>query len=236
MVSMWKCCERECPGFWRDHHLSESASGACCWHREAEAVCRHAVKYWGFVAGFFIFHCLCALFDHDEGRLNDAQIHLSTACSKLGLGAKFQEQMHCEEGGRLPFSRRRIRKALAQSLGRTVGEPAGWIVEFGYLLALVYGSLIAQAESNAPKEVLMNLKAVADMLPAIITAADNAGLRDHFTEALFSVKKQLAESKDKSSATKCRDILAPSITSLLLIELPSNIVQPGGNHPDAMFS
>lgn len=224
MVSMWKCCERKCSGFWRDYHLSESASGACRWHRETESSCRHAVKYWGFAAGFFGFHCLCALFDQDDERLNDAQIHLSIACSKLGLGAEFQEQMHCSGQDRLSFSGRRIRNALTQSLGRTEGELAGWMVEYGYLSALAFASLVAQAKSNVPQEVLVNVKAIADMLPAIITAAGNAGLPDHFTEAIFSVKKQLAESKDKSSAAKCRDILAPAITSLLLMESPSDIV------------
>jgi len=236
MVSMRKCCKRRCLDLWRDHHPTESASHICCWHRETEAACMYAVKHWGFVAGFFSFHCLCALFDQDDERLNDAQIHLSTACSKLGLGTDFQELLCCQEGDRLSFFRRCIQKALVESLGRTIGESIRWMVEYGYLSALVFGALVAQTESNAPREVLINLKAISGILPAIITAADNAGLPDNYTEVLFSIKKQLAESKDRSSAVKCRDMLAPPITSLLLMESPDHIFKPGDNHARATFS
>lgn len=227
MVSSWFYNEFECPDFQLNCSYAKNRRGSPshCWSRTAEFTRITAKKYWGFVGGFFVFHCVCAMFEQDDERLDDAQKHLSIACSNLGLGAAFHEQLCFSKREPLPDSGVSFRRLLAHNLRQMVGEPAEWIVESGYLFGLTFASLVGQANSNAPCEVLMNLKVVAGVLPTMIRSVQNAGLPNIFTEALLSVQRELEESKDKTSAAKCRDVLAPIITKFLLKESKDNVMR-----------
>lgn len=227
MVSAWICNEFECPDFQFNCSFAKNRRGSTShgWSGAAEFPHITAKKYWGFVGGFFVFHCVCAMFEQDDERLDDAQKHLSIACSNLGLGAEFHEQLCFSKGEPLPASGFSFRRLLAQNLRQMVGEPAEWIVESGYLFGLTFASLVGQANSNTPGDVLMNLKVVAGVLPTMMRSVQNAGLPNYFREALLSVQRELEKTKDKSSAAKCRDVLAPIITKFLLKESKGNVVR-----------
>ena len=71
----------------------------------------------------------------------------------------------------------------------------------------------------------MNLKEVTCVLPTMIRSVQKAGLPNNFTEAILSIQRELEKSKDKIAAAKCRDVLAPIITKLLLNESAGNVMR-----------
>lgn len=227
MVSAWIYDELEYPDFQLNCFFAKNRRGSAShsWSGAAELARIAGMRYWGFVGGFFVFHCICAMFEQDDERLDDAQKHLSIACSNLGLGPVFHEKLCSTEGEPSLASGVSFRRLLAQNLRQIIGKPAGWIVECGYLFGLTFATLVGQANSNTPQEVFMNLKEVTCVLPPMIRSVQKAGLPNNFTEALLSVQNELEKTKDKISAAKCRDVLAPIITKLLLNEFADNVMR-----------
>ena len=106
MVSAWIYDELEYPDFQSNCSFVKNRCGSTShsWSGAAEFAHIAGMRYWGFVGGFFVFHCIYAMFEHDDERLDDAQKHLSIACSNLGLGAEFHEQLCFSEGEPLSVS------------------------------------------------------------------------------------------------------------------------------------
>ena len=172
-------------------------------------------EYWAFVAGFFSFHCTCALFNRDEERWSDAQEHVLEACSRLGTNLSMCRELVPEGREKSSAAGIALRSQLFRKLVDKFGNTAGWVVESGYLSGLIFASLVGQTKCDDSHEVLTNLKTVAKMVPKLIAAVQNAHLPDTLVKALLRVQRQLRRSKNKASARKCRDILAPLIKSLL---------------------
>ncbi len=172
-------------------------------------------EYWAFVAGFFSFHCTCALFNRDEEQWSDAQEHLLEACSILGTNLSMCRELVPEGREKSSVAGIALRSQLFRELIGKFGNTAGWVVESGYMSGLIFASLVGQTNCDDSNEVLTNLKTVAKMVPKLIAAVQNGHLPDMLVKALLRVQRQLRRSKNKESAGKCRDILAPLIESLL---------------------
>jgi hypothetical protein len=172
-------------------------------------------EYWAFVAGFFSFHCTCALFNRDEERWNDAQEHLLEACSRLGTKLSMCRELVPEGREKSSVAGIALRSQLFRELIGKFGNTAGWVVESGYMSGLIFASLVGQTNCDDSNEVLRNLKTVAKMVPKLIAAVQKAHLPDTLVIALVRVQRQLRGPKNNESAGKCRDILDPLIESLL---------------------
>ncbi len=172
-------------------------------------------EYWALVAGFFSFHYSRASFDHDENRLGDAKGHLLRAGANLGINLDARMGSDSDKDELLTGGGTALRSRLAQRLVDKFGNKVGRLFESGYLSGLIFASLVGQTKCDDSHEVLTNLKTVAKMVPKLIAAVQNAHLPDTLVKALFRIQRQLRRSKNKASARKCRDILAPLIKSLL---------------------
>lgn len=172
-------------------------------------------EYWAFAAGFFSFHCTCALFNRDEEQWSDAQEHLLEVCSILGTNLSMCRELVPEGREKSSAAGIALRSQLFRKLVDKFGNTAGWVVESGYLSGLIFASLVGQTKCDDSHEVLTNLKTVAKMVPKLIAAVQNGHLPEALVKALVRVQRQLRRSKNKESAGKCRDILAPLIKSLL---------------------
>jgi len=180
-----------------------------------ESAAKPETEYWAFVAGFFNFHCTYALFNRDEKRWSDAQEHLLEACSRLGTNLSMCRKLVPEGREKSSAAGIALRSQLFRKLVDKFGNTAGWVVESGYLSGLIFASLVGQTKCDDSHEVLTNLKTVAKMVPKLIAAVQKAHLPDTLVKVLVRVQRQLRRSKNKESAGKCRDILAPLIKSLL---------------------
>ncbi len=172
-------------------------------------------EYWAFAAGFFSFHCTCALFNRDEEQWSDAQEHLLEVCSILGTNLSMCRELVPEGREKSSAAGIALRSQLFRKLVDKFGNTAGWVVESGYLSGLIFASLVGQTKCDDSREVLTNLETVAKMVPKLIAAVQKAHLPDTLVKALVRVQRQLRRSKNNESARKCRDILAPLIESLL---------------------
>ena len=180
-----------------------------------ESAATPEAEYWAFVAGFFSFHCTCALFNRDEERWSDAQEHLLEACSRLGTNLSMCRELVPEGREKSSAAGIALRSQLFRKLIDRFGNTVGWVVESGYLSGLIFASIVGQTECDDSHEVLTNLKTVAKMVPKLIAAVQNAHLPNTLVKALLKVQRQLRRPKNNESARKCRDILAPLIESLL---------------------
>ncbi|MCK5642152.1 MAG: hypothetical protein KAJ19_15210, partial [Gammaproteobacteria bacterium] len=176
-------------------------------------------KHCAFVAGFFGFHYTHFLFEQNLDALSKTRRNLIQAYAALGLDEALYKEVVLFDDCALPTVAEFVRSTVAQYLGRNFGQPARWMVELGYLLALIVASLVGQSDEGESQETSEDIDTISGLLPKALEVANNAEIPDIVTKSIINVQSQLEKARDRKSVQECVDILVSVVEKLLVTDL-----------------
>lgn len=178
-------------------------------------------KFHSILAGFFGVHFPLSLDTKDSASAELAKANAIKAYTLLGIAPDIYMPFFTVENIPRPALRTFVWPVMKEHVTRTLGEEAGYALEFGVLLALV-NSVLRYPEANDSTAVHGALNHTRERFPDLKAAASGAMLPTEITLKLDELGFLIFRQEESEIFQKCLDIMDFLSSRLLMPEVAEN--------------
>jgi len=210
---------------WTDNYKTETVYSMGSYSPSTILLSQSLQWHYSFGIGFFGFHYIRAVKEHDPAFEQESLQTLKNLISAFDLDSNLLGNLDgCKRWGFTDFWDNVLRK-ISLEIGDSLGPEAQQMVKLGFWLAAVYAGLVEESSSDDDDRIKRYLEYLEGHLSELNASSQEAGIPESLIKPLTDSIEFLQFPKTPATARKCLQTLKLGFYDLLCTEKSQDEIQ-----------